>query len=155
MARIDTPLLITGGGPAAVVVARLASEASVASTLIGHDGIADPDPQPPQALEAAAADALGPGLEVLRPYLVVADPPTIDPGVFEAVLRHHCIADMNVTVFDNLRLEGTLGLDAVVTDGRIRWEVTADAHIDTSAMPTDIDGAVTAAHRAVVGILGG
>lgn len=144
--RIDTPLLITGGGPAALVVARIASAHSISSIVAGH---APADGSEPVALDAASVEALGDSLGILRPYLAVADPPTIDPAVFEHVLKHHCVADMNVTVYDGMELVDGDGTDGVLADNRSRFDVTADAHVDAAALPVELNAAIAAAARAV------
>lgn len=147
--RIETPLLITGGGPAALVVARLASSRNVSSILVGHSPPPPVEPTRPEQLGTAAVEALGDALGVLRPYLENADPPAIDRAVFEHVLKHHCVADMNVTVYDGMTLEAFDGREGLLADARSRWVVVADAHIDTAEMPVALDAAIAAAVTAL------
>ncbi|MDH4148327.1 MAG: hypothetical protein OEY23_24490 [Acidimicrobiia bacterium] len=158
--RIDTPLLIVGGGPGALAAAEVASGFRLPSLVVGHVAAAGPDPEMPVALDAAALAALDHHgvLDVLRPYLAVADPPTVSPHVFEDIVKHHCVADMNVTVYDAMevvdrRPDTGGGLDAVLTDGRARWELHADAWIDTTAYPSGLAEAVATAAADVEAIL--
>jgi hypothetical protein len=166
---IDTPLLIVGGGPAALVVAKVVSGYGLGSVVTGHQSVgstgdeaagggggagaepsAELDDRPVELGDEAVAVLTPHGvLDVLRPYLSTADPPAIVPSVFVEVLKHHCVADMNVTVYDGLvltererragRAEGLVG---VLSDGRSRWEVRADAFVDASTLPADLPGAV-------------
>jgi hypothetical protein len=158
--RMFSPLLIVGGGPGALAAAEIASGHSVPSLVVGHVAGKGPDPEYPVALDAAAVEALLPHgvLDVLRPYLVVVDPPTLSPHVFEDVLKQHCVADMNVTVYDAMdvverRPAEDGGLDAVLTDGRSRWELSADAVIDTTAFPAELSEAVNRAAAEVRAVL--
>ena len=158
--RIETPLLIIGGGPSALAAAEIASGYRLPSLVVGHAAGRGPNPDYPVGLDADAVDALTPHgvLDVLRPYLAVADPPTLSPHVFEDVLKHHCVADMNVTVYDAMdvvdRQPAGDRLAAVLTDGKARWEVAADAWIDTSEFPADLSAAVNRAASEVRAILG-
>lgn len=147
--RIDTPLLVTGGGPAALVVARLASSRNVSSVMAGHTFAEPTDPPRPVALDTASVEALGDALGVLQPYLAAVEPPAIDPAVFEHVLKHHCVADMNVTVYDGMTLVEGDGTRGVLADARSRWEVVADSHVDAAAMPVELNAAIAAAAVAV------
>jgi hypothetical protein len=147
---IDTPLLVVGEGPAPLLVAKLASGRGLSSLVAGHRILGG---EYPAELDQQAVDILTPhGLfDVLRPYLVNHDPVAIAPAAFEEVLKHHCVADMNTTVYDGMELvdadtEGG-GVRGVLTDGRSRWDVRADAFVDTSALPSDLQGAVVAASR--------
>lgn len=149
--RIETPLLITGGGPAALALARIMSGRSVMSLMAGHSPTADTEPV---ALDTDSVAALGDSLGVLRPYLTASEPPTIGPDVFEHVLKHHCVADMNVTVYDGIDLvearpvpsdSGRFGVRGVLTDGKKRWEVAADAYVDAAQLPTELNEAIAAA----------
>jgi hypothetical protein len=159
--RVFTPLLIVGGGPGALAAAEIASGHRLPSLVVGHVAGKSPDPEFPVGLDADAVAALAPHgvLDVLRPYLVVADPPTLSPHVFEDVLKQHCVADMNVTVYDGMevverqRSPGEAGLEAVLTDGRARWELSADAVIDTSAFPANLSDAVNRAADGVRAVL--
>lgn len=172
--RVWTSLLIVGGGPAALAAAEIASGHRLPSLLVGHVAGTGPDPERPVPLDADAVAALAPNgvLDVLRPFLAVADPPTLSPHVFDDVLRQHCIADMNVTVYDGMEvvervpagggapaataLEGLAGgpIEAVLTDGRARWELSADAVIDTTGAPANLSDAINAVAAAVRAVLG-
>ena len=162
--RIETPLLIIGGGPAALAAAEIASGYRMASLVVGHVPGLGPNPEYPVGLDPEAVEALTPHgvLDVLRPYLVVADPPTLSPHVFEDILKHHCVADMNVTVYDAMQIvpavpnhahDGDGALHAVLTDGKARWDLHADAVIDTSGFPTDLSAAINHAAAQVRAIL--
>jgi hypothetical protein len=157
---IDTPLLIVGSGPAALVVAKVASGYGLASVVAGHEsggragGEATSPADAPVALDADAVSVLTPHgvLDVLRPYLSSAQPPAIAPSLFEEVLKHHCVADMNVTVYDGMRLVereargggGIEGVVGVLSDGRSRWPVRADAFVDADTLPNGLPEAITA-----------
>jgi hypothetical protein len=153
---IDTPLLVTGRGPGALVVAKVASGWGLASLVVGHEPTGGDEPV---ALGADAVAVLTPHgvFDVLRPYLAAVEPPSIAPAVFEHVLKHHCVADMNVTVYDGMELvearpEGA-GVRGVLTDGRSRWEVVADAHVDAADLPADLPAAITAAADAAATVM--
>jgi hypothetical protein len=148
--QIDTSLLVVGAGPGALLVGKLASGRGLGSVIAGHriSGLGD---EPVPLSEAAVAVLTPHGVfDVLRPYLASHHPVTIEPAAFEEVLKHHCVADMNTTVYDGLELveaEPTAGggVRGVLTDGRSRWPVTADAYVDAGTLPTDLSAAVVAA----------
>ena len=143
---IDTPLLVVGHGPAPLVVAKVAAGWGLSCMLVGHEVIGDDRPVP---LGADAIAELTPNgvLDILRPYLDAVDPPAISPRAFEEVLKHHCVADFNVTVYDRMtvieRVPIGRGVRAVVTDGRARWDVTADVFIDAALLPSALPMAIT------------
>jgi hypothetical protein len=150
---IDTPLLVVGSGPAAVVVAKVAGGCGLACVLVGHDIAGDDEPV---ALDAAAVAGLEQNglIDVLRPYLAAVDPPTITTRAFEEVIKHHCVADLNVTVYDQMavvdrRLAGP-GVTGVLTDGTSRWDVRADAFVDADALPGALPAPVPAGGAAAV-----
>ena len=153
---IDTPLLVVGRGPAPLVVAKVASGWGLASVVAGHEGLGG---DTPVELDATAVAVLTPHgvLGVLRPYLSAADPPAITPAAFEEVLKHHCVADMNVTVYDGLRFTEESrrgkGVTGVLTDGRSRWQVSADAFVDADELPRDLLGAIAAGARVAGDVL--
>jgi len=94
---------------------------------------------------------------VLRPYLATTSPPSIAPAAFEEVLKHHCVADMGITVFDGLELverepRGS-GVSGVLSDGRSRWEISADTFVDAADLPSDLAGAIPASAAAVSRVL--
>lgn len=157
--RIDTPLLITGGGPAALVAARVASGSGLQSLLAGYEPVGG---EAPVVLDPVALAVLTPhgDLEVLRPYLVASEPPTIAPALFEGVLKHHCVVDMNITVYDGMRLLEVRphrgGVTGALFDGRTRIELSADRHIEARALPRDLGAAISAgaaaAHAALASL---
>jgi hypothetical protein len=145
--RIDTPLLVIGRGPAALVVAKVAAGAGLPCLLAGHEVVGGDEPV------ALAADAIATlerhGLiDVLRPYLVGLDPPTVVPRDFEEVVKHHCVADLNVVVYDEVtvieREHVDAGIRGVLTDGTSRWELLADQYVDADLLPTDLSAAIVA-----------
>jgi hypothetical protein len=160
---IDTPLLVVGRGPAALVVAKVASGWGLSSLVAGHQVVGGDDPV---VLDAESVAVLAPHgvFDVLRPYLSAVEPPTIVPATFEAVLKHHCVADMNVTVYDGMELvdrvrvdggapAGPGGVRGVLTDGRARWEVRADAFVDAADLPGELPAAIPAAARVAAAAL--
>ncbi|MEZ5232704.1 MAG: hypothetical protein R2749_08345 [Acidimicrobiales bacterium] len=161
MVTVWTGLLIVGGGPGALAAAEIASGRRLPSLLVGHEAGKGPNAEWPVPLDDAAVEALNPNgvLDVLRPYLAVAEPPTLSPHVFEDILKHHCVADMNVTVYDQMEVverepdaDGR-GLRGVLTDGRARWQVEAEAVIDTTDYPTQLSDAVNRAAADVRAVL--
>ena len=148
---IDTPLLIVGPGPATLVVAKVASGWGLQSLVAGHQPL---DGDEPVTLDPEAVAVLAPHgvFDVLRPYLASVEPPSIGPRTFEEALKHHCVADMNVTVYDGIELvertpRGPHGVAGVLSDGRARWEVLADAYVDAADLPTTLPDAITFAAR--------
>ena len=147
--NIDTALLVVGTGPGALLVGKLASGRGLGSVIAGHVSTGGTEPV---GLDEAAVAILTPHgvFDVLRPYLASHHPVTIAPEVFEEVLKHHCVADMNTGVYDGLQLveaEPTAdgGVRGVLTDGTTRWPVTADAFVDASSLPADLSAAVAQA----------
>ena len=69
-----------------------------------------------------------------------------DPGnhpiICDEVLKHHCVVDMIITVYDGMRLVDAVpdgdGVNEVLIDGTSRWEI----HADASAFPTGLHGAI-------------
>ncbi|MCC6435098.1 MAG: hypothetical protein IT196_08730 [Acidimicrobiales bacterium] len=159
MVTVWTGLLIVGGGPGALAAAEIASGYRLPSLVVGHEAGKGPNAEFPVALDGGAVAALTPHgvLDVLRPYLAVADPPTLSPHVFEDILKHHCVADMNVTVYDAMevtdRRPAGAGLRGTLTDGSARWDVEAEAFIDTSGYPDGLSDAVNRAASDVRAVL--
>ncbi|OBH08871.1 hypothetical protein [Mycobacterium sp. E1747] len=152
--RSYVSLLVTGGGPGAVAVAEIASGFGVDSLVIGHKSGQGPDPDLPAALDGAAIRTLKHHgvLDVLRPFLVRHEPPTLSPRTFEDALRPHCAADLNVTMYDDVELtelrraEGAEGpWQATISHGKARFAVSAQALIDTSDFPADLSALINAA----------
>lgn len=146
---INTALLVVGEGPGALLVGKLASGRGLGSVIAGHRITGGDEPEP---LDEVAVAILTPHgvFDVLRPYLASHHPVSITPAAFEEVLKHHCVADMNTTVYDGLELveaqrtaEG--GVTGVLTDGRSRWPVQADAFVDAATLPRGLSAAVAAA----------
>ena len=76
------------------------------------------------------------------------------------MLKHHCVADMNVTVYDGMELversdcsARAAGSAGVLTDGRSRWEITADAFVDAADLPAQLPAAIPAAAEAAAAVL--
>ena len=72
----------------------------------------------------------------------------IAPRAFEEVVKQHCVADLNVTVYDAVdvvdRVADGRGLRGVLTDGSSRWDLHADVVVDTRDLPTTLSAAITA-----------
>lgn len=147
---IDTPLLIIGRSPAALVAAKVVSGSGLPSLIAGHEPGGD---LRPVVLDDESLAILEPNgvLGVLRPYATAQDPFTIAPDQFEQGLKHHCVADMLITVYDGMAFESDRdGVDGVpivgrLGDGRTSWEVSADAVLDVGTYPSELNGAI---HRA-------
>ena len=93
-------------------------------------------------------------LDVLRPYLTRrARRRRSRPRDFEEVVKHHCVADLNVTVYDEVtvveRRLGDGGGEAVLTDGTSRWELHADRFVDAGLLPSALSAAIVAGAAAV------
>jgi hypothetical protein len=144
--RVETPLLVLGTGPAALVAAKVAGACGQPCLLVGHEVIGG---DTPAELDLAAVAVLDRHrlIDVLRPHLLAADPLTVAPREFEEVLKQHCIADLNVGVYDRMTLadRGVAGrtLRGVLTDGRSRWELVADTWIDADALAVALPPAIT------------
>lgn len=153
---IETPLLVVGRGPAALLVARMVSGAGRPCLLAGHEVL--PAGQPATLDAAAVATLEAHGLfDIFRPYLVASSPPAVVPAEFEEVLKGHCVADVNVTVYDGLELVDVVreggGVAGVLTDGRSRWEVRAAAFVDAGELPSELPAAVVAAAEAAAAVM--
>jgi hypothetical protein len=145
--RIDTPLLVVGRGPAALVVAKVAAGCGLPCLLAGHEIVGG---DTAVALDAAAVAALERHalVDVLRPHFAALDPFTITPRAFEEVIKHHCVADLNVTVYDEvavieLEVVGR-GARGVLTDGTTRWDLDAERFVDADLLPRPLSDAITA-----------
>jgi hypothetical protein len=156
--QIDTPLLVVGRGPAALVVAKLAAGRGLPCLLAGHEVLGD---DTPTLLDDAAVEVLTRHgvLDVLRPYLTAITPVAIAPRAFEEVVKHHCVADLNVTVYDEVevidRQLGDDGGQAVLTDGNSRWELHADRFVDADLLPRPLSAAIVAGAAVVEGLTDG
>lgn len=144
MTTIDTRVLIVGSGAAALVAAKVAAGRGLPCLVAGHEPI---DDTVPAVLSDEATAALRPHgvLDVLRPYAAAQEPFTISPLEFEQGLKHHCVADMLITVYDRMwfeRAPSSVGELAVgtLTDGRSSWDVRADELFEAEF--TDLDSAI-------------
>ena len=154
---IDTPLLITGSGPASLIIAKLASGRGLSSLIAGHSSSQD---QTAVLLSKGAVNILSPhGLfYVLRPYLLSHDPVHISRAAFEQVLKHHCVADMNTTVYDNfsftpIRNDIEARWSGIISDGTSSWDIRADAWIDAAKISADLQTAISSSDRIVTDLL--
>jgi hypothetical protein len=146
LVRIDTPLLVLGPGPATLVAAKVAGACGQPCLLVGHEIVGDDVPVELDPAAVAVLERHG-LLDVFRPHLLAADPLTVAPREFEEVLKRHCIADLNVGVYDRMTLAGRAvtgrSLHGVLTDGRSSWELAADTKIDADALAVALPAAVT------------
>ncbi len=162
MLTIATRLLVLGPGPAALVAAKTAASRGLPCLLAGHEPI---DVVEPVALDDEALEALRPDgvLDVLRPYASAQEPFAIAPLHFEQGLKHHCVADMLVTVYDRMWFEADrqtvdgARVSGSLTDGSSRWALTTDAVFDaTAANPSDdLNAAIVAGARFSAGLVNG
>lgn len=150
---IETPLLIIGHGPAALVAAKVLSGSGLTSLVAGHAPLDDVKPVELDAESLAILEPHG-VLGVLRPYASAQEPFTIAPLFFEQGLKHHCVADMLITVYDDMTFTSTTTSTSTPTDhdrgavsGRLdgagsSWEIRADALLDVSLYPTDLNRSI-------------
>lgn len=147
MTRIDVPLLVVGRGPAALVVAKVAAGRGTPCLLAGHQIVGDAVPRPLSPAAVAVLERHG-LVDVLRPHVTELAPLTIAPDAFEVVIKHHCVADLNVTVYDGVTLVERVavgsGLHGVLTDGTSRWELRADRFVDADRLPASLSDAIVA-----------
>jgi hypothetical protein len=154
--RVDTPLLVLGCGPAALVAAKVAGACGQPCLLVGHEVVGD---DTPVRLDPAAVAVLDRHrlVDVLRPHLLAVDPLTITPRAFEEVVKQHCVADLNVGVYDRMELvDRTVTarcLRGVLTGGRSRWELTADAWIDADGLAASLPAAIRDGEAAALGAI--
>jgi hypothetical protein len=153
---IDTPLLVVGRGPAALVVAKVAAGHGLACLLVGHEATGGDTAVPLDASAVAQLERHG-LLDILRPYLEAIDPPSLSPLSFEEVVKHHCVADLNVTVYDRMTVVDRQpvgdGIRGVLTDGTSRWDLSADRFIDAARLPGTLSAAITAGTAMAVEVL--
>lgn len=153
---IETPLLVVGRGPAPLLVARMVSGVGRPCLLAGHEVLAVEEPAVLDEAAVATLESHG-LLDIFRPFFVASSPPAVVPAAFEEVLKGHCVADVNITVYDGLELVDAAprgaGVAGVLTDGRSRWDVEAEAFVDASALPADLPAAVVAAAGAAAAVL--
>ncbi len=151
--RVDVALLVVGRGPAALVTAKVAGACGQPCLLAGHETVSDRTPVTlgPDAVAVLERHGL---LDVLRPYLDGLDPVMLSGLVLEEVLKQHCVADVNVAVYDGVTVvdratEGR-GLRGVLTDGTSRWELSAEVFVDSAALPHSLPEAITAGAAAAL-----
>jgi hypothetical protein len=151
--RVETPLLVLGRGPAAVVSAKVAGACGQPCLLVGHEVVSGDSPVELDATAVAVLEGYG-LVDVLRPHLLALHPLTFAPSEFEHVLKQHCVADLNVGVYDGMEVvERTVSgrsLRGVLTDGTTRWDLVADAWIDASALPMSLPAAIIDGAAAVL-----
>ncbi len=151
--RVDTALLIVGCGPAALVVAKVAGACGQPCLLAGHEVVSIDAPVAlgPDAFAVLEQHGL---VDVLRPHLDGRDPITISARRFEEVLKQHCVADVNVTVYDDVavvdRVPEGRGVCGVLTDGTSRWELSAAMFVDADGLPDSLPDAITAGAAAAL-----
>jgi hypothetical protein len=150
---IDTPLLVVGRGPAPLLAAKVAAGYGTGCLLVGNHAVGDDEPVAFTAEAYAELQRHG-LLDILRPYLVPGEPAAIAPSDFEYVVKHHCVADLNVTVYDQIevieRVTVGRGVRGVLTDGTIRWDLTADRFIDGEQLPRALSDAIMAGAAAAM-----
>jgi hypothetical protein len=153
---IETPLLVVGRGPAALLVARMVSGVGRPCLLAGHEVLDSAEPAVLDEAAVATLEAHG-LLDIFRPFFVASSPPAVVPAEFEEVLKGHCVADVNITVYDGLELVEAVrageALTGVLTDGRGRWDVQAEAFVDAADLPAELPAAVLAAAEAAATVL--
>ena len=143
--EIDTPLLIVGGGPAALIAGTVASGYSMGSLIVGHEPVC---PEEPVRLEAEVLEILKPHgvINVLLPYADSTEPVVIKASVFEQVLKHHCVVNMNITLYDVMLVSdlccGKKRANATISDGLTQWSVKADRLLNTAHLPIELNGAI-------------
>ena len=152
MPTIETPLLIIGDGPFPLVAAKLASGKGLPSLLLGHHYIDDSEPT---TLDERSIEVLTPHgvLDVLRPYAHASHPLSIAPVALERGLKHHCVADMLITVYDRMVLLDRATDGSITTgrieDGRSSWAVRAETVLDVDATSAELNDTI---HRAATSI---
>jgi hypothetical protein len=157
--RIDTPLLVAGRGPAPLVAAKVAAGWGLPTLLAGHEptGVDEAVVLGEDELRALIVHRV---IDILRPSLVGTGPALVSRSEFEDVLKHHCVADVNVTVYDQVEVTDLApegdggGVQGILTDGRSRWELHAEHYIDgatlAAALPEAVLSGVSAAEAVLV-----
>ncbi|MBV1878832.1 MAG: hypothetical protein KUG79_14415 [Pseudomonadales bacterium] len=158
---IDTPLLIVGNGPAALIIAKLTSGASLGSLVVGHHSSQN---DKIITLNQRSLEILKPHgvLNILLPYFLTSTdhesngtnptnaehPCSIKASVFEQVLKHHCVVNMNITLFDGMTVfdikTDRHAATATMTDGKSHWQLEADTFVNAYDQPTELNAAIAA-----------
>jgi hypothetical protein len=118
----------------------VASGWGLASLVAGHEPLTGEEPT---VLDEESVATLRPHgvLGVLTPYAASRDPFAIAPTLFD-----QCVVDMIITVYDGMHLVDAVvdadAVDGVLTDGTSRWDLHADALVDTSGFPVELNGAI-------------
>jgi hypothetical protein len=142
---IDTPLLIVGGGPAALIVGTVASGYSLSSLIVGHES---KDSDELFELDDKAIALLKPHgvINVLRPYAESYEPFVITAALFEKVLKHHCVVNMNITLYDGMELLDLspvdVGAKGTISDGETQWLIKAGRIVDTTKLSANLNAAI-------------
>ncbi len=146
-------MLVLGCGPAALVAAKVAGACAQPCLLVGHEIVSSDSPVELDETALAVLERYG-LVDVLRPHLLATDPLTVAPSDFEHVLKQHCVADLNVGVYDGMevvdRAVSGRSLRGVLTDGTSRWDLAADAWIDADALPVPLLAAIVKGAAAAV-----
>jgi len=155
--RVETPLLVLGSGPGALVAAKVAGACGQPCLLVGHEITGAARPVELDEIAAGVLEQYG-LLDVLRPHVQAAHPLTIVSCVFEQVIKQHCVADLNVGVYDRFdvvdRAARGRALHGVLTDGRSRWALRADTWIDAAALASSLSAAIAQGAAAVRDVIG-
>lgn len=136
-----------GGGPAALIIGTVAAGYSLGSLIVGHESLGSDETV---ELDDEALELLKPHgvINVLKPYATSTEPFVITATLFEKVLKHHCVVNMNITLYDGMKvldlmLDGA-GAQCAISDGHTEWLIKADRIVNTTQLPTDLNGAVKA-----------
>ena len=149
---IEVGAIVVGRGPGPLTVAKMLAGQAIPCLLAGHEP-AGGDELVSLDDTAVAALAHHRLLDILVPYLAAGPSRSIAAVEYEHVVKHHCVADINVTVYDNVavieRRHAAQGVEAVLTDGRSRWDLRAQWFVDGEALPTPLSQAIVAAAKVV------
>ena len=146
---IEVPAVVVGRGPAPLTVAKMLAGQAIPCLLAGHEPAGNVAPVP---LGDAAIATLKQHrvYDVLLPYVGRGPSPAMSSDDYEDVLKHHCVADVNVTVYDAVavverRSDRAGVVEAVLTDGRSRWDLRARRLVDGDSLPVALPEAIVAA----------
>ena len=136
-----------------MIVAKVVSAASMGSLVIGHQALNDGQIV---ELSDASLEVLKPQgvINILRPYANCISPFSIAADKFEQVLKHHCVVNMNITVYDGMTISLPVtspisslshtdqGVAVKLMDAHSEWSVNADRMVNTANLPQDLNGAI-------------